>query len=126
MPAASVSPKITLTVATCSMCPPFFLLRGYPRERFRTGVGRPSSGEQVFDQPGARGNVLPRVPGIRLRVSLPRGRGQARGRRKEDERDRLLRVGTDRDGGRMVRHLSLIHISEPTRLGMISYAVFCL
>src|SRR5450756_322189 len=25
-----------------------------------------------------------------------------------------------------VVHLSLIHISEPTRLGMISYAVFCL
>src|SRR5450756_1264039 len=25
-----------------------------------------------------------------------------------------------------VRDLSLIHISEPTRLGMISYAVFCL
>src|SRR5450756_2132790 len=25
-----------------------------------------------------------------------------------------------------VEHLSLIHISEPTRLGMISYAVFCL
>src|SRR5659263_526866 len=25
-----------------------------------------------------------------------------------------------------VRGLSLIHISEPTRLGMISYAVFCL
>src|SRR5450756_2903137 len=25
-----------------------------------------------------------------------------------------------------VYHLSLIHISEPTRLGMISYAVFCL
>src|SRR5450756_210115 len=24
------------------------------------------------------------------------------------------------------RYLSLIHISEPTRLGMISYAVFCL
>src|SRR5450756_2921143 len=24
------------------------------------------------------------------------------------------------------RRLSLIHISEPTRLGMISYAVFCL
>src|SRR5450759_3154143 len=33
-------------------------------------------------------------------------------------------------GGRLeidtVQHLSLIHISEPTRLGMISYAVFCL
>src|SRR5450756_3207190 len=28
--------------------------------------------------------------------------------------------------GRVVDHLSLIHISEPTRLGMISYAVFCL
>src|SRR5450756_1084093 len=27
---------------------------------------------------------------------------------------------------RAVLHLSLIHISEPTRLGMISYAVFCL
>src|SRR5450756_2277623 len=26
----------------------------------------------------------------------------------------------------MVEELSLIHISEPTRLGMISYAVFCL
>src|SRR5450756_3091246 len=29
-----------------------------------------------------------------------------------------------KNGG--VRILSLIHISEPTRLGMISYAVFCL
>ena len=29
-------------------------------------------------------------------------------------------------GIRSTRHLSLIHISEPTRLGMISYAVFCL
>ena len=27
---------------------------------------------------------------------------------------------------RMAHALSLIHISEPTRLGMISYAVFCL
>src|SRR5450756_2714107 len=27
---------------------------------------------------------------------------------------------------RQSAHLSLIHISEPTRLGMISYAVFCL
>src|SRR5450756_2769508 len=29
-------------------------------------------------------------------------------------------------GGCVMQHLSLIHISEPTRLGMISYAVFCL
>src|SRR5665648_1248153 len=28
--------------------------------------------------------------------------------------------------GHVGRDLSLIHISEPTRLGMISYAVFCL
>src|SRR5659263_730218 len=27
---------------------------------------------------------------------------------------------------RTIANLSLIHISEPTRLGMISYAVFCL
>ena len=27
---------------------------------------------------------------------------------------------------RKYTYLSLIHISEPTRLGMISYAVFCL
>src|SRR5450756_1743440 len=34
----------------------------------------------------------------------------------------VLRVGS----GAGVLGLSLIHISEPTRLGMISYAVFCL
>ena len=32
----------------------------------------------------------------------------------------------DNDGEYAVKALSLIHISEPTRLGMISYAVFCL
>src|SRR5665648_557246 len=31
-----------------------------------------------------------------------------------------------KENGCRVRVLSLIHISEPTRLGMISYAVFCL
>src|SRR5450756_1934374 len=31
-----------------------------------------------------------------------------------------------KDTGSIYLHLSLIHISEPTRLGMISYAVFCL
>ena len=29
-------------------------------------------------------------------------------------------------GQGLAQELSLIHISEPTRLGMISYAVFCL
>eukprot|EP00825_Cyclidium_porcatum_P006454 TRINITY_DN13207_c0_g2_i4.p2 TRINITY_DN13207_c0_g2~~TRINITY_DN13207_c0_g2_i4.p2 ORF type:complete len:105 (-),score=5.70 TRINITY_DN13207_c0_g2_i4:29-343(-) len=32
----------------------------------------------------------------------------------------------DLDGESVILALSLIHISEPTRLGMISYAVFCL
>src|SRR5450756_2759516 len=37
----------------------------------------------------------------------------------EQQRESLLDKGLQQD-------LSLIHISEPTRLGMISYAVFCL
>src|SRR5450756_2949533 len=41
-----------------------------------------------------------------------------------------LNIATDgweeRIRGEKVFNLSLIHISEPTRLGMISYAVFCL
>src|SRR5450756_1431852 len=35
-------------------------------------------------------------------------------------------MGTGYDCSDLTAHLSLIHISEPTRLGMISYAVFCL
>src|SRR5450756_1750028 len=38
------------------------------------------------------------------------------------QQERTKRVA----GGNNRLHLSLIHISEPTRLGMISYAVFCL
>ena len=38
---------------------------------------------------------------------------------------RAVMPSPDRDS-LSVYHLSLIHISEPTRLGMISYAVFCL
>src|SRR5665648_1151343 len=34
--------------------------------------------------------------------------------------------GPDTIANKQAAHLSLIHISEPTRLGMISYAVFCL
>ena len=40
------------------------------------------------------------------------------------------RVGSDEEAQllrkQLMQGLSLIHISEPTRLGMISYAVFCL
>src|SRR5450756_1640400 len=38
----------------------------------------------------------------------------------------LLSEGDRVPADAVVRMLSLIHISEPTRLGMISYAVFCL
>src|SRR5660397_106818 len=36
------------------------------------------------------------------------------------------RLGSPSGGHRWLHHLSLIHISEPTRLRRISYAVFCL
>src|SRR5450756_2004243 len=39
---------------------------------------------------------------------------------------RLKQTDTQRIQRAMEIYLSLIHISEPTRLGMISYAVFCL
>src|SRR5450759_5831818 len=39
---------------------------------------------------------------------------------------RNLMENPNQTGSRAVLPLSLIHISEPTRLGMISYAVFCL
>src|SRR5450756_2753394 len=50
---------------------------------------------------------------------------------KRDGRHGLVQLAAERDVemGRLDGHgvdLSLIHISEPTRLGMISYAVFCL
>ena len=38
----------------------------------------------------------------------------------------VLKVGRKAIIRRDTLELSLIHISEPTRLGMISYAVFCL
>src|SRR5450756_2835421 len=40
--------------------------------------------------------------------------------------DAVGTVASITDGTHAVVDLSLIHISEPTRLGMISYAVFCL
>src|SRR5450759_4447515 len=41
-----------------------------------------------------------------------------------EEQQQQLISNTLQEAGRL--NLSLIHISEPTRLGMISYAVFCL
>src|SRR5659263_739428 len=44
-------------------------------------------------------------------------------RRPRSHRGRRLTLPLDKPA---LHILSLIHISEPTRLGMISYAVFCL
>src|SRR5450756_60164 len=61
--------------------------------------------------------MLPRA--THSRGSREAAKGKQSGRTQEIQRliGRSLRAVTD---------LSLIHISEPTRLGMISYAVFCL
>src|SRR5450756_551171 len=48
-----------------------------------------------------------------------------RGRRPHPN-DRRSEDPAPEESGRPHSALSLIHISEPTRLGMISYAVFCL
>ena len=44
----------------------------------------------------------------------------------EDRPRQCIFVGSSNNADFLPFDLSLIHISEPTRLGMISYAVFCL
>src|SRR5450759_3037828 len=67
---------------------------------------------------------LPAAPGPRrrdaFRRDLPAGSGDLL--RRGHHGAGLAEHQRCRPGGQ----LSLIHISEPTRLGMISYAVFCL
>ena len=58
-------------------------------------------------------------PPRRRRPMTPEERAMAAERRRQKE---ILR----RRAMRRYYALSLIHISEPTRLGMSSYAVFCL
>src|SRR5450759_300599 len=45
---------------------------------------------------------------------------------QEMERDQVLTYLDEIIRIRALQNFTLIHISEPTRLGMISYAVFCL
>src|SRR5450759_4468291 len=66
----------------------------------------------------------------RLKAETPDARehGDARRRSRHMHRCGATHAGAvGLEGERHpIQHLSLIHISEPTRLGMISYAVFCL
>src|SRR5665809_165672 len=55
-----------------------------------------------------------------------RGSRGLRGRRRQLQPRRPRRRGGAGDHGGAAPALSLIHISEPTRLRRISYAVFCL
>ena len=68
-------------------------------------------------------NVTLNIPvGTLTCISGPSGSGKS-----TLVRDCLIpAVRQDIPGKKGVPRLSLIHISEPTRLGMISYAVFCL
>src|SRR5450756_1102484 len=64
---------------------------------------------------------LPGVPRIPLGESFARLNEYPPGGYRE-----LHAAAASYVGARPEQILSLIHISEPTRLGMISYAVFCL
>src|SRR5659263_739752 len=105
------------------------------------GGGRGGKDGRIYSWLDARGGSKRNPPGI----PLPEFRGgdgiRPPGRRARGDRGAppgpirrlgLLRgtVPDPRDPGlarkRLHHGLSLIHISEPTRLGMISYAVFCL
>ena len=56
-----------------------------------------------------------------ISIKVTERNGSVVGAVQVDDCDQIMMIT---DAGTLV--LSLIHISEPTRLGMISYAVFCL
>src|SRR5450756_127178 len=64
---------------------------------------------------------------VRLHYKVDTGMGRA-GVLVDDATEQILRSAAVPNVSivGLYSHLSLIHISEPTRLGMISYAVFCL
>src|SRR5450756_2756745 len=69
--------------------------------------------------PRVRGTAASRDGGVE---SGEPGTGDPSGERRQHGAGQFVQLGVAH--GAQV--LSLIHISEPTRLGMISYAVFCL
>src|SRR5450756_2885358 len=91
-------------------------LRGGPLLALRSLL---EHGERLLDVGGedvAPAESVDERQDLRPRVAVVQGRADL----EEDG----AALGAERVGA--VHDLSLIHISEPTRLGMISYAVFCL
>src|SRR5450756_2376953 len=72
---------------------------------------------------GKRARRQPSSPPRRLSADLADVLGGIRDEREARRGDQPGVLDAD---GPKTGQLSLIHISEPTRLGMISYAVFCL
>src|SRR5450759_1268486 len=109
----------------------------YPGSFFATGD--PASGPPVAGSAGAVAArswwVFPAAPEAHAIAAAGRDNGSPRSRPPIHTPPRYCWPGRDAgfaapldrtgcDGA--PPNLSLIHISEPTRLGMISYAVFCL
>src|SRR5450756_2669604 len=104
----------------------------FSRVNDRPLVGRPDRGDALH---GAdEDEVVPErrrgeVGHLTNADARQHGAGRGRQRLQLTGPEREAPDGASTDDGRAVRpglRLSLIHISEPTRLGMISYAVFCL
>src|SRR5678816_2783821 len=84
--------------------------------------GRRNEGSRAVDDAGGGGGArVAHCRGHALQGSVGRKRQCRRGDPRDRDQRSQGRFRTARD-----RALSLIHISEPTRLLSISYAVFCL
>src|SRR5450756_2917422 len=93
--------------------------RGLPNDAGDTGFRR-------ADTPGIPGNVRHHAAVLVAGRDRPALAGAPAGRLMGYSPLRRAPVALREDSDEHPGKLSLIHISEPTRLGMISYAVFCL
>src|SRR5665648_1171308 len=87
----------------------FILPRDIPLDRYPKPEVFLTEGKRIAEAAQQRGIVMRVMGPLALHYYFPE---------QIDLYAKLERLGD--------RYLSLIHISEPTRLGMISYAVFCL
>src|SRR5450756_2671243 len=127
-PSAPAAPPFALTLfhACHTIC--FGMANGFPSmpdmlTRLLPGQRPGCSGKQCPDEP---------APSLRIPLREPRHYYGPVRHRAPRHTQRLAVSAAWRAPSRSrlitgaVSALSLIHISEPTRLGMISYAVFCL